>query len=233
MQISGVSSSYYLQQMQQSMFNKADADASGSISAEEFTAAGPDKSSGGAKSAAKAAELFSTLDGSGDGELSTEQFNALFSRLDAGTASSMMQFQQQPNLMEELFSRADEDEDGSLTLDEMIAAAPEELSDTEAAERAATMFEEMDTDGDGSVTQSEMRAFEETRRAEGGHMPPPPPMSETEESGTDTLADILAAALEEEDEASETGALGQLQAYLKQMQSGSGEESSLAARIFA
>lgn len=230
MQISGVSSSYYLQQMQQSLFNKADADASGSISAEEFAAAKPDKSSGGAKSAAKAEELFSALDASGDGEISTEEFNALFSRLDSGTASSMLQFQQMPNPMADLLSRADEDEDGSLTLDELTAAAPEELSDTEAAEFAAKMFGEMDSDGDGSVTQSEMQAFEETRRAEGGHMPPPPPMTEAEGSGTDTLADILADALEDEDEASDTSALGQLQAYLKQMQADSGEEP---IRVFA
>ncbi|MDO9126228.1 MAG: EF-hand domain-containing protein, partial [Parvibaculum sp.] len=165
--------------------------------------------------------------------ISADEFNALFSRLDAGTASSMMQFQQS-NPLEKLFSTADEDGDGSLTLEELTAAAPEGMSDDEAAEVAARMFGEMDTDGDGSLTQSEMQAFEGARRPEGGRMPPPPMTSGTEEeSGTSTLADILASALDEEDETSEDSVVSQLQAYLKQMRSGSEEETSLAERIFA
>ena len=234
MQISSVSSGYYLQQMQQPLFSKTDADGSGAISANEFAATGPDKSSGAVKSAGKAAELFSKLDGSGDGELSSEEFSALFNRLESGTAAAMMQFQQPPVSPEDMFSSADADGDGSLTLDELTAAAPEGMSDDEAAEVAAKMVEAMDTDGDGEVTQAEMQAFEESRRAERGQMPPPPMMlGADEETETSSLAEMLASALDEEDETAEDGVAAQLQAYLKQMQSGSEEETSLAARIFA
>ena len=52
-------------------------------------------------------------------------------------------------------------------------------------------------------------------------------------SETSSLAEMLASALDEEDETAEDGVAAQLQAYLKQMQSGSEEETSLAARIFA
>lgn len=233
MQISSVSSGYYLQQMQQPLFSKTDADGSGAISANEFAATGPDKSSGAVKSAGKAAELFSKLDGSGDGELSSEEFSALFNRLESGTAAAMMQFQQPPVSPEDMFSSADADGDGSLTLDELTAAAPEGMSDDEAAEVAAKMVEAMDTDGDGEVTQAEMEAFEESRRAERGQMPPPMMLGADEETETSSLAEMLASALDEEDETAEDGVAAQLQAYLKQMQSGSGEESLLAARVFA
>jgi Ca2+-binding EF-hand superfamily protein len=72
----------------------------------------------------------------------------------------------------ELFSDADEDEDGSLdeteaqTLAEMISQATDEEVDVEQ------LFATYDEDGDGVLSEEETRAALEANRPEG---PPPPP----------------------------------------------------------
>lgn len=98
MQISGVSSSPYLQQLQQSLFQKADSNADGSLSIDEFTASSSASSTGSASSSdktAKAQALFKSIDTNGDGKVTGDELGSFFTRLGSDTQSSLLQLQQQ------------------------------------------------------------------------------------------------------------------------------------------
>ena len=247
MQISGASSSYYLQQLQQSLFSKADTDESGTISLDEFEAGNSDKSAASANSAGtkKAEELFSSIDTSGDGELSDEEFSAFFNKLSSETAGAMIPFQMGGpqggpppggghDPMQDLIGTADEDGDGVLALDEFVAAGPDDAAGSGKSEE---LFASIDTDGDGSVTQDELDSFSEQRGLKGaGGMPPPPPQmsgaKESDDTEETSLADILASLSEddEDDATSSTSSsiIDQLNAYAKQMYSAYADQTQSA-----
>lgn len=204
MQVSSVSISSYMQQIQQSLFKKADSDGDGSLSLDEFSAAGPAKDAGSANAAAKAdkaAKLFKALDTDGDGQVSQSEMEALTSKLSSSTQSSLISLQQSDqgssDPLSSLLSKADTDGDGSLSLDEFTAAKPKGASD----ENAAKVFADMDKDGDGKVSSDEISGFEEAHKAQGGghahhhgggHMPPPDDTSAaTDADGTTSLASVL------------------------------------------
>lgn len=199
MQISGASSSPYLQQLQQSLFQKADTNTDGSLTLDEFTATGSEKSAGSASTTdkAKAEKLFKSIDANGDDKVSGDELGSFFTKLSSSTQSSLLQIQQQGGAdhASDFLSRADTDEDGGLNLDEFTAAGPKGAS----ADKSKEIFGEIDADGDGTVTKDELTAFDQSRDAgksgEARHMPPPPPPSDSSDSddGSGTsLADILA-----------------------------------------
>ena len=69
------------------------------------------------------------------------------------------------------FSSLDTNNDGSVSLDELEAAAPGGASATSNAQ-AQALFKAMDTNGDGSVSQGEMSAFDQKVQSHhhgGGH----------------------------------------------------------------
>lgn len=118
MQVTGSSNYSYLQQMQQmqqALFNKADGNGAGSLSTDEFEAAGQDKSTGSANDAdnTKKAALFKTIDSNADGEISSDEMSAFSSKLSSGNQAQLLQFQQQ------LFTKADANGDGKVTQDEL------------------------------------------------------------------------------------------------------------------
>ena len=202
MQISSVSASPYMQQMQQAMFQKADSNDDGSLSLDEFSASGPEKNSGSANAAekARAEKLFKTIDTDGDGKASETEMGAFISKLSAETQSSLISLQQtqggqgpMKDPMSDLMDKADSDGDGMLSLDEFNAAKPDDVS----SDQSDKMFGEMDSDGDGKVTQDELKTFAESHRpdqaAGAGQMPPPPPSGGKGEGSGSSLADILAS----------------------------------------
>jgi hypothetical protein len=92
MNISGMGSMspQMMQQMQQKMFAKADADQSGAISLEEFGKAGPGQA--GAAKGADAQKMFAKLDADGDGNLTQAEMKPP-NGLSTGTMSGLLQMQ--------------------------------------------------------------------------------------------------------------------------------------------
>lgn len=141
-----------LQQMQQAMFARADLDADGQLSLDEFQTIGQNLPEPGSSGAAR------TLRGGGCG---CENFTA-------ATMGSLLSLQE--DRAAGIFSGADADGDGTLTADElaadMAAHAPPGLSgETDASAMAADLVARADADGDGLLSLEEFSAA----------APPPPP----------------------------------------------------------
>jgi Ca2+-binding EF-hand superfamily protein len=64
------------------------------------------------------------------------------------------------------FNTLDQNADGALTLDELIAGAPGGATDAKASKRAEALFKAMDQDGDGSVTSTEKDSFDSKMAAQ-------------------------------------------------------------------
>ncbi|MBI1260122.1 MAG: hypothetical protein GC184_00195 [Rhizobiales bacterium] len=218
MQITSQSSSYYLQQLQQSLFNKADANSDGGISLEEFSAGDQAKSA----DKSKIENLFKQIDSSGDNTLSSDELSAFFSSMASSTQGSFIQLQQQGGFdpATDLLNRADEDGNGTISADEFAAAGPQGSDSTKSAE----LFSKIDSDGDGELTSDELSAFGDEMKS--GKAPPPPPSGSSQ--GT-SLADLLLEATSSDDEedgstqttstSSTTDISKQLEAYLQRMTS--------------
>lgn len=216
MQIGSMSASA-MSQMHAKMFSKIDANSDGGITLEEMTASASEKTKGkgGTEDSAKIAERFAAMDTNSDGSVSEEEGLSFFqSQMSSQTMSGMLQAQeggqgrpmgpppggaaggnggQKPATFDEL----DTNQDGSVSLDEMLASSEsEESEDTDKTARLTELFSKMDTDGDGSVTESEKSTFDEKMRAEG---PPPPPMeafAQTSES-EDTASSATGTTVDE------------------------------------
>ena len=248
MQVSSVSASYYMQQMQQTMFQKADSNNDGSLSLDEFSAAGPEKNSGSSSAAntARAEKLFKSIDTDGDGSVSENEMSTFMSKLSSETQSSVISLQQQQfggkDPMMDLMSKADSNGDGTLSLDEFTAAKPDDVS----SDQSNKMFSEMDANGDGEVTQDEMKTFAESHHnhhaAGVGHMPPPTSSGDDDSSSGTSLADILsgnsssdtsgtsslADVLNQTSGSGSTDLSKQLEAYISQMLSNYGDQAKSA-----
>lgn len=166
MQISSYSAASAMQQLQQTLMKKADADKDGSLTLDEFSAAGTAKNAGRSTSADQttAAKLFQSIDADGDGKASESELGSFFSKMSSDTRTSLLSTQESGGGMSGLMAKADEDGNGALSLDEFSAAAPRGASTGKSAE----IFGEMDADGSGEVSEDELSAFNET------HRPPPP-----------------------------------------------------------
>lgn len=169
MQVTGASSYSYLQQMQQmqqmqqALFNKADGNGGGSLSIDQFEAAGQGNSAGSANSAdpSRAAALFKTIDSNGDGQVSQDELNSYATRLSSDNQAQMLQFQQQ------LFNKADTNGDGSLSLVEFESPPAGGSAQSASDSKAADLFKKIDTNGDGKVSQDELTSFMSANKPQG------------------------------------------------------------------
>lgn len=226
MQISSYSAASAMQQLQQSMLQKADKDADGSLTLDEFSAVGSEKNSGRTSSAdqARAEKLFKSIDADSDGKASESELGSFFSKLSSENQSSLIALQAKQssgNPMSDLLSKSDADGNGSLSLDEFSAAGPKGAS----SDKSAEIFGEIDSDEDGEVTEDELAAFAETRRPDG---PPPPPPSSSggAASGTSSLADMLAELSSDEDETSSTSTLAEILGQASDKEETSGDSNA-------
>lgn len=239
MQVSSLSSTSYMQQLQ-SLFTKADKNSDGGISLDEFTASATDKSAGSAKSAEsdKTAKLFGKMDSDGNGNLTQDEMSAFVTKLSASAQNVMMAYQQQGSgsQADALLSTADTDGDGKVSAEEFAAAAPD-ADEAGSAERSQELFGKIDSNGDGSLTSDELTAFDDKMKS-GVSMPFPPP-SDTDSSddqGT-TLADILQQA--NDSSTSKTSQSGgsdlakQIEAYMQRMMSGYADQVANATSELA
>tara|TARA_R110000824_G_scaffold118960_14_gene272071 strand:+ start:190062 stop:190799 length:738 start_codon:yes stop_codon:yes gene_type:complete len=213
-----------MQQLQQSLLQKADSDKDGSLSLEEFSSAGPAKNSSEANAAdqARKEKLFKSIDEDGDGKASESELGSFFSKMSTETRSSLLSMQEGNgggNPMADLLSNADEDGSGTMSLDEFAAAGPKDAS----ADKAAEIFGEMDTDSDGEVTEDELSSFGES------HRPPPPGGGRPEMSGTSDTGSSIAELLASASETKDTDEATSLAEILGQISSGDDQEKDASA----
>jgi Ca2+-binding EF-hand superfamily protein len=170
--------------MRERMFTKADGDASGAVSLEEFQKAGQSMPGGQMRSAEKAKEAFGKIDTDGNGSLSREEMDTFSTRMSSQMQDMMLKMQQMmggagggmmgggmpdPSAM---FGKADGDGDGAVSraeFDQMRSRSPMAgmMGGNDGA-RADEMFGKIDSDGDGALSQDEVTAFSRAARGRMG-----------------------------------------------------------------
>ncbi|MDK9719845.1 MAG: EF-hand domain-containing protein [Rhodospirillales bacterium] len=155
------------QQLREQMFAKADSDSSGALSLEEFSAIGQNLP-GGNNDSSKVQSRFSELDTDGSGDLSDAELEAGKPSMPPDMAQSLLSLQESNSgtSLTDLFSTADADASGGLSVDEFTELGSLTGNSSASSDQVSQMFSQLDTDGDGEVTQEEMMAG----------APPPPPM---------------------------------------------------------
>lgn len=184
-----------LQQQRQAMFQNSDTDSSGGLSLDEFKAAGPKDTNGNVISPPEGApsveDIYASLDADGDGNLTQTE-------IDAGH----LQGAEKPGSQ-------------SLLSSDTLGGLLSQLGD----EELNAFFEFADIDADGNLTEAELQSAIETITSNSAPPPPAggaggsPPSEESEGSssqvfdaldtnqdGTVSLDEILAANDESEDE---------------------------------
>lgn len=212
----GSASAASLSQMHAKIFSKIDANSDGGLTLEEMTSGAPTNKTGQKEDAASVEKRFASMDTNSDGTVSEEEGLSFFqSQMSSDTMGGMLQAQEACQdggqgdggtppappagggggaKAPQSFDELDTNQDGTVSLDEMMAASgTDESEDTSKIEE---LFSAMDADGDGSVTESEKSAFDEEMRANG----PPPPQTQVQstESGdasSATVSDETAAKL--------------------------------------
>jgi Ca2+-binding EF-hand superfamily protein len=135
-----------LQQLQQMLFNKADANGDGQIDPTEFASVGQNLPSGkNATGGTSAASLLSSQ-----------------------SLDSLLSVQMQPPSPQDIFVSADADGDGKVTADELKAdMAKHAPPGADVSDHADKLLAKLDTDGDGSISQGEFAAMKSPHG--GGH----------------------------------------------------------------
>ncbi|MDC7683612.1 EF-hand domain-containing protein [Asticcacaulis sp. BYS171W] len=177
-------------------FDELDTNEDGTVSLDEMTAASGTDESG---DTSKIEELFSAMDADGDGSVTESEKSSFDEQMRAnGPPPGGPGGPQGAGGMgggAQSFDALDTNQDGTVSLDEMMAASgTDESGDTSKIEE---LFSAMDSDGDGSVTETEKSSFDEQMRANG---PPPPQGAPTQAdsasdstSGSDATAAKFAA----------------------------------------
>lgn len=178
MNLNSIGGSSALQQQLQAMFAKADANADGQLSSDEFSSIGQNLQSGGSSGSAR------EMRGRGGG-------GENFSAATMGSLLSMQEIQASHEARAtEIFSGADADGDGTLTADELAAdmaahAPPGASGDT--ADMAANLIAGADADGDGVLSLDEFKSARPAGPPPGGGGMPMGGAEEDEDASTDAL----------------------------------------------
>lgn len=155
MTISSVGGSSLMQQLQQAMFSRADANGDGQLSSDEFRSIGQDLQGGGKSGPARAMR-------------GSVGFVANFGPEMMG---AMLSMQAAPSA-EDIFTGADADADGRLTSEElaadMAAHAPPGMEDVDTSQMAADLLADADSDGDGALSVDEFKAARPSGPPPGG-----------------------------------------------------------------
>ena len=125
-----------------SYFNKADADANGTLSRAEVE-----------KSMPRLAKKFDQIDTNNDGQLSRDEMKAA-KKIDKHAHKKGNKADRQAKAAER-FKHADTDGDGAISRGEAGKNAP----------RLAQKFDAIDANKDGQLTQDELRAYREAKRS--------------------------------------------------------------------
>lgn len=130
-----------------------------------------------------------------------------------------------------MFAKTDTDANGSLTLEEFKAGAPDKSQAPVGAPPIEEVFAEADIDGDGSLTEAEMTTMMENRPKG-----PPPPRPQMSDDTISTLLELLQSSDETETTSAsietDTSTNALLTELLETLSSISGEEDSSSGSLF-
>jgi Ca2+-binding EF-hand superfamily protein len=152
-------------QLQWPTFASSDTNGDGSISLQEFTAAGQNLP-GSINSLGNDAvqNLFSAIDADGDGQISRSEATSAFDKLSSAIQNQLLQVQEQGQSAAQpggFFASADTDNSGGLSFDEFSAAVTQNLpagASAPTTDQLQNRFNALDTNGDGQLSQSELKA---------------------------------------------------------------------------
>jgi len=170
--ISNMNSMTSMIQMRQQMFSKIDTNGDGKHDADELSAMVANGPQGGPGSE----DILTQFDTDGDGSISECEFNAAQPRPPG--AMQGMSGMSTEDLISQMFSQADENEDGVIDeheLSQIVAMGPEN------GPGAEELLSQLDTDGDGTISEAEFAEGPWANQQVQGPPPPPPP-----EEGSDT-----------------------------------------------
>lgn len=208
-----------LQQTRQNQFQKADTDGNGGLSLEEFKVAGPKDAQGNAiappSGAGSVEDLFTSIDSDGDGSLTQGELDAGFGQKAGGGKQSLLSSDMFSQLLSQLsdeetqaiFSSADADGDGSLNQDEFGTAVEGIVTAVlgEASAGGAPAGGPPPGGGGGAEAASPTQVYDAL---------------DTNQDGTVSLDELLAANDDEEDSSS---------SILSLVQPSDGEDESKSA----
>lgn len=161
MNLNSIGGSSSLQQMQQALFAKVDANSDGQLSSDEFLSIGQNLQGGGNSGAAR--EMRGRSGAGGD-----------FASATMGSMLSLQELQSRHEARAaEMFTGADSDGDGALTAEELaadLAAKAPAGAGGDTAEMAAGMIAQADADGDGTLSVEEFGAARPPAPPPGGMM---------------------------------------------------------------
>ena len=177
-----------LAEARQKMFDRVDADASGSVDATELQASLDKVAEKTGRTPADATQVMQQADRNGDGTLNAKELGVAV----RGQLPSTVDFAQQRS--EKIFSKLDADGSGTLSADELNKvvdpliqrAAGDGGADASAqAQTETAVFNTLDSDGDGSISQGEFASLmAPPREAVGGGTPHSPPDLTTQPPGS-------------------------------------------------
>ncbi len=169
--ISSMNSMTSMMQMRQQMFSRIDTNGDGKHDADELSAMVANGSQGGPG----VEDILAEFDTDGDGSISESEFNA--AQPGPPGAMSGANAMSTEDLIAQMFTQADENEDGVINEDELsqiVAMGPE---DGPGAEK---LLSQLDTNDDGTISETE---FAEGPWANQQVQGPPPPLRRRRKPG--------------------------------------------------
>ncbi|MBZ4659270.1 MAG: casA [Desulfacinum sp.] len=175
------------------ILDRIDSDGDGTITKEEFITHRPED-----MDEEQAEEMWSTLDTEGTGSLSGSDFISLMQSMRPPRPPQGGDESQRSAGLQSLLEKIDEDEDGTITEAEFLAARPEDMSEEQAEE----MWSMLDTEGAGSLSQTEFLSAMETLKPPAGQAPmgssvPPSENGEESEADSDALTQAILSAIQQ------------------------------------
>lgn len=153
------------------LFQSVDADGDGALSQEEFVAGAQDKAAAGDSKVLE--EAFSALDTDENGTLSEEEFTSALAAGPAGASGpppggpppGSSGISEEEDSTSSVYDSRDTNEDGIVSLDELLAAQSDEESNS-LNQALEDLFNAFDQDEDGQLTKQEADAgFNALRKA--------------------------------------------------------------------
>jgi len=215
--ISSMNSMSSMLQMRQQMFSKIDTNGDGKHDADELAAMVANGPQGGPS----VEDILASADTDGDGSISESEFNNAQQAPPGGMSGAGAMSTE--DFLSQLFSQADENEDGVIDEDELAQIVAMGPKDGPSADE---LLSQLDADGDGSISETEFSEGPWANQQVQGPPPPPPRAedgSETESIFSQLDADGDGAITETEFDS----AMSSIDSVLSSLSGDSGDDTSV------